>query len=660
MANTDAQSLRVLILDDHEADAELVLRELRRCGFAPDWTRVQTESDYLEALSSRPDVILADYSMPSFTATRALEIRNSRGLDIPFIVISGSIDDETAVEILKKGAADYLLKDRLARAGSAVQRALDERVQRLATEAMTRQLQESETRTRFALEASRVGVWEADLDTGAATWSEMLEALHGLAPGTFGGTLAAFLEHIHADDRAQVAEAIERATREHTDSNILYRTTWPDGSVHWISGMGRTFYDADGRARRAAGIGLDVTERRTLEEQYRQAHKMEAVGQLAGGVAHDFNNLLTVIGGFGAIIAEEAGPEHPFSPHIQQIQKAAHRATSLTRQLLAFGRRQILEVSVFDLREAILEMESMLRRLIGEHIAVRIKTSVEDCRVRADRTQIEQVVMNLAINARDAMPSGGTLSFEVSRAELDHSYGRHHPGARAGRYVLMAVSDSGSGMSAETKARIFEPFFTTKARGKGTGLGLSTVYGIVKQSSGNIYVYSEPGHGTTFKIYLPLEENQVDGTVDTPAAEVIVGSETILVVEDDESVRDFIHSVLTGKGFRVLVASQPAIALATAAAEQGPIDLLLSDVVLPEMSGKVLAAKLVQRRPDLRVLYMSGYTDDAIVSQGVLHQGTQFLSKPFAPDTLLRKVREALSTRRGIDRGVSTPLSTPP
>jgi PAS domain S-box-containing protein len=623
-------------------DAELILRELKQAGFDPVWQRVENETEYLGALEPTLDVILSDFNMPQFDAPRALDLLKRSNLDVPFIVVSGSIGEETAVQVLKSGAADYLLKDRLARLGQAVQRAIDEHQLQQDKREAERALSAAEESTRFALEASGVGTWEADVRTGATRWSETLEALHGLPAGSFGGTFDAFLGRIHAEDRPQVAATIERSTREHKDSNILYRTQWPNGSIHWISGIGRTFYDERGSPLRAAGIGLDVTEHRALEDQYRQAQKMEAVGQLAGGIAHDFNNILTAIEGYCTLIGEEVPADSPLHADLNEIHHAAKWATSLTRQLLAFSRRQILEPRVLDLRDSLKSIAPMLKRLIGEDIEVVARATGDIGRVKADPGQVEQVILNLAVNARDAMPDGGTLVLEVADVVLDESYTRCHATTKPGRYVMLAVSDTGAGMDAATQARVFEPFFTTKQKEKGTGLGLATVYGIVKQSGGHIWLYSELGRGSTFKVYLPRVDAAVDTPVTQPPLGSLLGSETILVVEDEESVRKLVRKALERYGYRVLLAATPSEALEVARAETSTIHLLLSDVILPQMSGSALASQIVHGRPAMRILYMSGYTDDAIVRYGVLEQGTPFLQKPFTPEGLARKVREVL------------------
>jgi CheY-like chemotaxis protein len=369
---------------------------------------------------------------------------------------------------------------------------------------------------------------------------------------------------------------------------------------------------------------------------------MEAVGQLAGGIAHDFNNLLTAIEGYAMLLAESLDHDSPHQAYLAEIQRAAERATGLTRQLLAFSRRQILEPRVLDLRESIRSIEPLLKRLIGEHIDVVVSAARDAGRVKADPGQIEQVILNLALNARDAMPDVGQLYLEVSAASLDHADARHGASIVPGQYTRLTIRDTGSGMDAATAGRIFEPFFTTKPKGKGTGLGLSTVYGIVKQSGGYIWVETEPGKGATFSVYLPRLDAPLEPTVRRQTAGSLEGSETVLVVEDEESVRSLVRKVLERRGYKVLSAGTPKEAF-DLSAEHADISLIITDVVLPQMSGRTLADALISRNPSLRVLFMSGYTDDAIVDRGVLDEGIPFLQKPFTPEALARKTREVLS-----------------
>jgi signal transduction histidine kinase/ActR/RegA family two-component response regulator len=390
---------------------------------------------------------------------------------------------------------------------------------------------------------------------------------------------------------------------------------------------------------------------RESQEQLLQSQKLEAVGQLAGGVAHDFNNLLTVIGGYSEMLLKGAAPEDPSRQKILEIRKAAERAASLTRQLLAFSRKQVLQPKVLDLNSVVPDMGKMLRRMIGEDIELRTVLQPDLGNVKADPGQMEQVVMNLVVNARDAMRSGGTLTIETANAYLDETYARHHVAVVPGPYVMLAVSDTGTGMDEVTQQRIFEPFFTTKTLGKGTGLGLSTVYGIVKQSGGSIWAYSEVGKGTIFKVYLPrVDERAEEYKHVATLTDLPKGTETILLAEDAEMVRNLAKEVLETSGYRVLEATTGKAALRIAHQNQEQIHLLLTDVVMPEMSGRELANQLVLLHPEMRVLYMSGYTEDTIVHHGVLEEGINFIQKPFGPDTLSLKVREVLG---GTDSSVS-------
>src|ERR1051326_802936 len=385
------------------------------------------------------------------------------------------------------------------------------------------------------------------------------------------------------------------------------------------------------------------THRKHLEQQLRQSQKMEAIGQLAGGVAHDFNNLLTAINGYSSLALQRADPDERMSSYLEEIRKAGERAANLTRQLLAFGRKQMLKPVPLNLNDVVSEMSKMLRRLIGEDIVFDAKFDPELKQIRADPGQIEQVLVNLVVNSRDAMPQGGTLTIETANFEIGHEFASKHLGLSLGNYVALTVSDDGGGMDEQTKARIFEPFFTTKEKGRGTGLGLSTVYGIVKQSGGNVWVYSEPNEGTVFKVFLPQVQQESEAPA-KPAVEAVAprGSETILLVEDEDVVRGLARQILEQAGYQVLDARGGEEAMRLCRERPGSIDLLLTDVVMPETSGKEVADRLTRLRPETRVLYMSGYTDDAIVHHGVLDSDVEFIQKPFTPVALARKVREVL------------------
>jgi PAS domain S-box-containing protein len=503
-------------------------------------------------------------------------------------------------------------------------------------------LRAAEERTRFALQSAGVGIWDMDYAAGALRWSEIMEAQYGLQPGTFGGTFEAFVERVHPDDRASVLETMGRATRAGSDFSTQHRSLWPDGTVRWLSGAGRIIVDEGGEPVRGVGISQDVTERHTLEAQFLQAQKMEAVGQLAGGVAHDFNNLLTAILGYCELLLADIGQSDPRRADIAEIQKAGTRAAGLTRQLLAFSRKQIIEPTLVDLNVVIGDIRGMLQRLIGEDIKVAVRLRPQLAPVKADRGQVEQIVMNLAVNARDAMPGGGTLTIETANVELDDHYATMHSGVTPGGYVMLTVSDTGTGITPQVQARLFEPFFTTKEPGMGTGLGLATVYGIVKRTGGSVNVYSEVGKGTSFRVYIP-RAGAAEMLEDAPAPVPLprAGTQTVLVVEDEDGLRELAKRLLERQGYTVLAASDADQALQLF--DQNPaIDVLLTDVVMPGTSGPELTRALAERRPGLKVIYMSGYTENAIVHHGVLKPGVAFIHKPFTSDTLSRKIREVL------------------
>ena len=422
-----------------------------------------------------------------------------------------------------------------------------------------------------------------------------------------------------------------------------------DGVIITVEFVMSAIRSSDGSVSGYLSIARDITERKraeqekqALQEQLRQSQKMEAIGLLSGGIAHDFNNMLTIISGSAQLSMMDLQEGDPLRANLEEIKKASDRAADLTRQLLAFSRKQILEMKVVDLNEVLQRMDKMLRRLIGENIQLKIIAAEPLGKVKVDYGQIEQVIINLCINARDAMPEGGNLTIETANVELDEEYARKHIAVQQGPYVMLAISDTGGGMTPEVKERIFEPFFTTKEMGKGTGLGLSTVYGIVKQSGGNIWVYSEPDQGTTFKIYLPRVEGPLEEIEEEVVGELPRGHETILVVEDEEPVRRLAMRVLKGQGYRVLEAEDGDKAFMFCEKFKEPIHLILTDVVMPGLSGRKLAERLQQIHPEAKVLYMSGYTDNAIAHHGILEPGINFIQKPFTVGSLSRKVREVL------------------
>jgi PAS domain S-box-containing protein len=510
-------------------------------------------------------------------------------------------------------------------------------------------LRESEIRLARAQETAHLGSWELDLtnlrevNQNPLWWSDEVYRIFGYVPGQVPASNELFFKSVPPEDAPRIEAAVRGSVESGVPYFIQHRVIRPDGSERIVEERSTVLRDSLGRPIRMVGTVLDVTERQRLEEELRQAQKMEAVGRLASGVAHDFNNLLTAILGSAELLLGRLGPDHPERVEAEEIRKAAMWAADLTRQLLAFSRQQVLDPQVFDLSAVVTDMDKMLRRLVRADIVFRTHLAPDLSAVRADPGQIEQVIMNLAVNACDAMPGGGTLTIETANVELGAEPEQEQAPAAPGHYVMLTVSDTGMGMTATTQSHIFEPFFTTKERGKGTGLGLSTVYGIVKQSEGYVWLESEPGRGTTFKVYLPRVDAPIEATAPGPARTASVGGdETILVVEDQEPVRRLTRKVLETRGYAVLAAADGPEALRVAEHHPGTIHILVTDVVMPGMSGREVGRQLAAERPEMRVLYLSGYADDSIVHHGVLEPGLAFLQKPFTPETLARRVREVL------------------
>jgi two-component system cell cycle sensor histidine kinase/response regulator CckA len=817
-----ATRLRVLLVEDCAADAELTLDALRRSGFDPQSQRVETEPEYLAHLTPDLDVILADHTLRRFDAVRALELATQRGCHVPFIIVSGTAGEDHVVLAMKKGAADYLLKKRLARLGESVRFAMEATALRQAREranlaerkshearvlerhrlsafardvgvaftecvtlaamldlsaqlivthleaalaqiwtrkpqasgsglelmagagrltsaddpdgpvprmlctlddivrdrrtlvtngvagdpridqawatahgivsfvgyplivgehvvgviamfgcmafsdatvqaisyianavasAIERQrieeeLLTSDERTRFALEAARMGIWELDLRTRRVNWSETMASILGCQPGMFDGSEEAFFALVHADDRDATRQAIEGAVVERRDFDVAFRAVGPDGATRWIESRGRVRYDPDGVPMQIVGADTDVTERKLLETQLRQAQKMEAIGQLAGGIAHDFNNLLTAILGYAKFAADALAPGDQRRLDVEQAIKAAQRAAGLTKQLLAFSRKQVLRSTLVDLNVLVTGVSQMLRLLIGEHIEIEMVLAPDLALVRADAGQLEQVVINLAVNARDAMEQGGRLTLETANLQLHAGSGSPGQTVVPGWYVMLAVIDRGVGMDENTKQHLFEPFFTTKELGKGTGLGLATVHGIVKQSDGYIWVDSVAGRGSAFRIYLPRIERPVEAdasAVRTRSPDE--GSETVLVVEDEAGVRNLARRILENAGYHVLEAANGRDAEMIFAQNRDSIDLLVTDVIMPRLNGPDLFRRLVADKPGLRVVYVSGYATEAMARQVGLDRSQPYIQKPFTADQLASHVRNVLDGR---------------
>jgi two-component system, cell cycle sensor histidine kinase and response regulator CckA len=872
------EPLRVLIIEDKLRDAKRMAHELERAGFAPHWQRVDTESDFLAQLTSIPDVILTDGFIPGFDATRVLDIMKEHGLDTPVIVVTGSLSDERAVTFMKHGAADYLLKDRLARLGQAVTQALGK--QRLSAEArrieeernrffnlsgdmlcvagfdgyfkllnpawvttlgwsidellwrpqlefvhpadlaatiskvarfvegedslsfenryrckdgsyrwlswrwipdrarqliyatardmtqakqVEQELRERDERFRLVAMATNDAVWDWDLSTRRVWWNESTHKLFRYQPGEVGEDCSWWEERLHPDDRAAAVASLETAIRSRDDVwSAEYRFRRGDGSYAAVLDRGyisrddqgtavrilgamvditdrkraeqrfrnmvesapdalvivdsqgtivlvnnqteqqfgyrredmlgrsvemllperfrdkhvihrRHFTDSPGVRRMGAGFDLhgrrkdgsefpveislsqlesedgmlivsairDITENRHLEMQLRQSQKMEAIGKLAGGVAHDFNNLLTIINGYSEVMLTHLAPGDPNRQMVQEIVAAGGRAAGLTRQLLSFSRKQVWAPRVLDLADAIRDTEKWLRRLIGEDVKLQIAIAAPVWPVKMDHGQMDQVILNLVVNARDAMPRGGSLTIQVRNHLMGQVGDTANAVVPAGRYVLVSVTDTGAGMDAATRAHIFEPFFTTKGE-RGTGIGLATVYGIVTQAGGYIDVESVPGRGTEFKLYFPATSDRAAGKSFQGVLVMPRGTETILLVEDEEAVRSLSRHVLQSCGYKLLEAANGREAMQVGERIREPIHLIVTDVVMPEMGGRELVDQFLVHHPETRVLYVSGYTEDVVIRHGVMHANVAFMHKPFTTSALAQKVREVL------------------
>jgi two-component system, cell cycle sensor histidine kinase and response regulator CckA len=498
-----------------------------------------------------------------------------------------------------------------------------------------------------AQEVAHIGSWVAELDdTDALGWSSETHRIFGVPFGQFKGTSEAFFGFVHEEDRDVVRRAAEAATEANLPYDVEHRIVRADGTIRWVQEKADVLRDASGRATRMVGTVQDITDRRQLEDQLRQSQKMEAIGRLAGGIAHDLNNALTAIAGYAELALGEVPPGHAARADVEEIRKGAERAGSVTRQLLAFSRKQLLEPRLFNLNDTVVNIARLLTRLLGHDVYVETKLAATLPEVLGDPGQVEQAIINLAVNARDAMPSGGRLTLTTSVDEVDDAFARRHVPMAPGKYVALRVADTGHGMTRETQARVFEPFFTTKEIGKGTGLGLSMVYGTLKQIGGFIFVDSEVDRGTTFRLYFPPATDRPaatppDAAPASAAATARTGHETLLIVEDEDSVRNLVASALRNDGYKLLLATSAEEALRMDEQHQGSIDLLLTDAIMPGKSGIELAAAMAARRPGLPVIIMSGYTEETLTG-APLDKPISLLQKPFTPRELRRRIRDVL------------------
>lgn len=628
------ENLQILHLENTERDVSVLQAYFSRAGFAVNSIQVDSRESAQLALTARPwDVVLCDFTMPDYLALEALILTKELDLDVPFIFMSWSNNHTSSLN-----GARVAERENLAQLAAAIERELEAADLRRANRDAERKLHHSEERYRRLIDTAYEGICTLNARMRLTYVNQRLADMLGYAVDEIiGKTPWELMEESYRAEQKWILRT--KGPREQFDICLRHK----DGSEVWSIVCSTPIYSEIGKFAGGLMMLTDITERRRAETQFRQAQKMEAIGLLAGGIAHDFNNILTAINGYSELALRKMGETDNLRGYVQEIKKAGDRAASLTAQLLAFSRKQVLQPKVVGLNSLITDLKRMLDRLIGENITLDVVLDHNLGNIKADPGQIEQVIMNLAVNARDAMPDGGTLNIETINVEVDEEYARRHVAITPGPYVMLMISDTGQGMDSATQARIFDPFFTTKEMGKGTGLGLSTVYGIVKQSGGNIWVYSEVGRGTSFKIYLPRIVEPNESVKDLQAnADGMLGSETLLLVEDDDTLRNLTAEVLREFGYHVLVASSGKVALSVCESYDGPIHLLLTDVIMPVMSGPETSAAALRARPSLRVLYMSGYTDGTIVHHGVLNEDTNFIQKPFSPDALAQRVREVL------------------
>ncbi len=636
--------LNILLIEDSENDAELLARELRQGGYDPHLKRIESAEALRESLQQGPwDLVISDYDMPHFNGMEALAIHKELGLDIPFILVSGAATEDQAIEAMVQGAQDYIMKDRRARLLPAIKRELKavhlRREKRETDVRLRQQAEELENFFTLALDLLAIADMNGNFRLLNSAWEK-----------TLGYTCdelmqESFLNFIHPDDLDATVAIMQELLAQKEIQAFVNRYRYRDGTYRWIEWrarpVGSLIYAA---ARDITDRKKAEEERAMLEDQLHQAQKMESVGRLAGGIAHDFNNLLSPILGYTDMLMMGLDPADPRHRKLEQILKAAERSRDLIRQLLAFSRKQILALKPADLRKVVIGFESLLRHTLREDIKIDIKVPKLMATVHADEGQIEQVLMNLAVNAQDAMPGGGVLTLTLTEVEIDELFSCEHKDMKPGHYVLLTVSDTGHGMDKTTQELVFEPFFTTKEQGKGTGLGLSMVYGIIKQHGGHIWVYSEPDQGCTFKICLPVatESEQMPDSSATHPSGMSKGTETILLVEDNDAVRKMTCQALERYHYRVITAENGEQGLEYIKRHQEPIHLLLTDVVMPGINGRELYERLIAIRPEVKVLYMSGYTDDVIAHRGVLNAGVSFIPKPFSINALATKVRDVL------------------
>ncbi len=639
-----ATPLNLLVVEDSPDDTDLLVRQLRRAGFDPHWKRVELEADFLAEIRKLPDIILSDYSMPRFNGLRAAQLLRQSGLNIPLILVSGTLGEEAAVEAMKEGAADYVLKDRMARLGNAVQRVLEEKQLRQKRRQAEEALRASEEKFRQLAENINEVSWITSADLSELLYlSPSYEKVWGRAGRSLCQNSVAFLQAVLPEDRGSVLAALEELKRgEKID--LEFRLVRPDGQIRWVHSSGTAIRNESGVIYRLAGIAEDITQRMQTELQFRQAQKMEGIGQLAGGVAHDFNNILLIMRVNLELVLTTDGTLGPTTRNrLTEIAQAAERAATLNRQLLTFSRSEAMQMRFLDLNDLTAGFTKMLRRIVGEHIRVQNDFAPTLPAIKADPGMIEQVLMNLAVNARDAMPNGGQLIIGTELAGIDPARAKLDPRTRAGHFACLSVRDTGTGIAPEIMPRIFEPFFTTKGVGQGTGLGLATVFGIAQQHNGWVDVSSQVGVGTTFRVFLPLSSEEMAASGQTVAQDVRGGTEKVLLVEDDRGVRDAVLQILENYGYAVVEADSGIAAQKVWAEQGGQFDLLITNMVMPGgLTGLQLSERLRVQKPGLKVLLMTGYRTELARGATAGANGITLLHKPFSTRVFAETIRKCL------------------